>query len=404
MEIAINNLLKIKPQSEEVAFAEIEEKAVSDQKFDQVYWSSLAFNALKFISRTYFRADYIDFGAYPERSSDDKPLVFVSNHAATAFPWDKLVFIGGMLRKYGADADKRLRLVLPPRYADKGLYNLFWIKDFWKKIGSIDESSANLAALFQSGESDFVLYPEGEKALSKSFKNRHQVLELETDFIELCIQHKTDIIPFATINGEYLQPLSFYLERANQILETVGLPVVPANLVTLLLPFQPWLYYFAMPAKLTYVMGERIKPYELALESSEDSIHYDINDIRDQVHEQMQASLINAMREYGKNAYKWRELLDSVRNNRVNWLYLLPIAWPLLIRLHRRKHLALIQQIEGLEVSADNTEYFEPDMMEHPQGSLKDQVIGLVTFVAKNPSTLLAYTPIAGWLEKRFKR
>jgi len=55
--------------------------------------------------------------------------------------------------------------------------------------------------------------------------------------------------------------LACQCENVNKIANLPGIPFLPLALMTVLIPLQRWLFYFAFPAKLTYVMGRRIKPY-----------------------------------------------------------------------------------------------------------------------------------------------
>ena len=65
--------------------------------------------------------------------------------------------------------------------------------------------------------------------------------------------------------------------------------------------------YFAFPAKLTFVRGQTFRPYDMVdgrpLSQVSDR---EIRDIRDIIHEEMQAELDDAVKVYGGKPYAGR--------------------------------------------------------------------------------------------------
>jgi len=98
--------------------------------------------------------------------------------------------------------------------------------------------------------------------------------------------------------------------------------------MTLLIPFQPWLFYFSFPAKLTFVMGKRIKPYEMIDKPVQKITEDDVRYVTEGVRRQMQAELDEAVSRYGVKPYDAKEFFAICRDNMRKFPYFLPVFWP----------------------------------------------------------------------------
>ena len=61
------------------------------------------------------------------------------------------------------------------------------------------------------------------------------------------------------------------------------MPFLPIGLSLLLVPLQPWAFYMAFPANLTYVRGSRIKPYEMVDKPIEALTKDDLDEVAQKV-------------------------------------------------------------------------------------------------------------------------
>jgi len=145
----------------------------------------------------------------------------------------------------------------------------------------------------------------------------------------MALKYKTDIIPFSTVNGEYINPHAYSSSRIDKFVNKLGLPFLPLGPISVLFPFQPWVFYCGMPAKLTFVMGKRIEPYKFIDKPFEEITEDEIKAIRDRVNKQMQDELTEAVRKYGHSPYKIGEFLWSIVKNFKQLPYSLPFGWPL---------------------------------------------------------------------------
>ena len=68
------------------------------------------------------------------------------------------------------------------------------------------------------------------------------------------------------------------------------------------------MFYFGFPAKLTYVVGRRIKPYEWVTKPFEEISLDEFRAIAEKVRGLMQEDLNQAVEQYGKKPYKIKKV------------------------------------------------------------------------------------------------
>ena len=208
--------------------------------FDPGYVESLDRNIFKHIDRHYFRCRFINFDTFPERNNPDRPLIFAGNHSGMAFPWDAIMFNAGLLRLGGYNLRTSVRTLIAPPLAATRLMNVFLVKNFWRRAGGVAATTLNFETMMQRLESDIMIYPEGVPGIGKGFNNRYQLQRFAGSFIRMSLKYKTDIIPVHTINGEYINPYVFSLEKVNKVMRKIGIPFLPLGLLPLML-FQNYL-------------------------------------------------------------------------------------------------------------------------------------------------------------------
>ena len=119
----------------------------------------------------------------------------------------------------------------------------------------------------------------------------------------MALKYHTDIVPVLTVNGEYINPYGYRVEMLNRIVQKIGLPFLPVGPLTTLVSMLPWSFYFGLPAKLTYVMGSRIRIQELTDESYENISQKEMNRLHGVVQEHFQKELNRAVEEHGQDPY-----------------------------------------------------------------------------------------------------
>ena len=335
---------------------EIPDEEVHKGLFDYEYALSIGRNVIDFLDMYYFRSRMIGFDEIPQRNNPPVPLIYAANHSGMAFPWDAIIFACSFFRISDYKLFDCFRALSAPALSAARYMEPYLIDEFWKRVGGVDATLTNFDIMMRYKDANVLIYPEGVPGIGKGFDKRYQLQRFSTSFIRMALKYKTDIIPISTINGEYINPYSYKNDELNKLSQKLGIPYLPIGPLTSLVPFQPWAFYFGMPAKLTYVMGRRIKVYEMTDKPLEKLKKREIHHIRDAVLKQMQVELDEGVARYGQDPYEFEELGDLWRDNLDKIMYILPSGWPLLFEEHDRRYLSGQTPIR---MAYDNASYFE---------------------------------------------
>lgn len=360
----------------ELALLIEENKKIYTEYYDFSYLKSIINNICDFIDKYYFRSRFIGFENIPQRNNPDRPLIYASNHSGMAFPWDAMMFGAGLLKLNNYDTFNSVRGLAAPMLSQSPLMNPYLIHNLWKKAGGIDATTLNFETMMQYKGSNVLIYPEGVPGIGKGFNRRYHLQRFATSFIRMSLKYKTDIIPVSTVNAEYVNPYSYKSIRVNRIVNKIGIPFLPLGLSTLGIILQPWVFYCAFPAKLTYVMGKRIKPYEMTDKPFEEIEREDLVRIANTVKHQMQHELVEAVRKYGQNPYEVKDVLSITLKNLSKAFYFFPSGWPLLFLEHER----LYKKSKGNPVN------------------MRIRFFSFIKMIIRNPRVMVFYLPIIGWI------
>jgi hypothetical protein len=341
---------------------------------DREFAVNLVKNVLGPLDQCYFRSEFIGFNPLPERNHPARPLIFASNHSGMAFPWDGIIFTARLFAQSGYDFAKAVRPLTAPMLSRSTLMNPFLLENFWKRVGSIEATSLNFETMMHCPDSNLLVYPEGVPGIGKGFDKKYQLQRFATSFIRVSLKYQTDIIPFATVNGEYINAYAYHSDTVNRLANKIGIPFLPIGFMTLLIPFQPWLFYFGFPAKLTYVMGRRIKPYQMIDKPLEKITEDDITQLTERVRRQMQGELNEAVRKYGAKPYAAKEFFATCRKNAKRFPFFLPFFWPSLFA------------------------EFERRQLEHDGSDFKLRFLDGLRAFFKRPISFAFFLPILGWI------
>ncbi len=351
-----------------------ENQKIYTEFMDRKFVENLVEHVLDPLDQFYFRSQFIGFDSLPERNDPERPLIFASNHSGMAFPWDAIVFASLLCKRQHYDLSNAVRPLTAPMLSQSTLMNPFLVENFWKRAGSIAATSLNFETMMYYRDSNLLVYPEGVPGIGKGFNKKYRLQRFATSFIRISLKYKTDIIPFATVNGEYINPYAYSSEALNKVANKIGIPFLPVGFMTLLIPFQPWLFYFSFPAKLTFVMGKRIKPYEMIDKPMQKITEDDVLYVTEAVHRQMQAELDEAVSRYGVKAYDAKEFFAICRRNMRKFPYFLPVFWPSLFAEYERR--------------------FDENDESNWELTLR---AGVKAFL-KRPLNFAFFLPIAGWI------
>lgn len=347
---------------------------IFDEYFDLDFAICLNQQVVSHIADHYFRAKFVGFDPFPERNNPDRPLIYASNHSGMAFPWDGIIFVSGIFRlcNYSSDGTRPLT---SPMLSMSTLMNPFLIRNLWKKVGSIDATTLNFETLMQSTDYNLLIYPEGVPGIGKGFHKRYQLQKLSTSAIRMSLKYNTDIIPVATINGEYINPWHFSNDLVNKVMNLIGIPFLPLGWLTLILLLQPWLFYYALPANLTYVRGRRIRPGDYINKPFDLITRQELEQVRDQIGAEMQEQLTEAVRVYGQRPYDLKTFWKGLSRNIGKFPFCFPPLWPYVFSI------------------------FEEEYSKHgPAAKVKVSFWNMCKVVLKRPFLFSYFIPVLGWI------
>ncbi len=355
-------------------------KYIYHEYFDSKYVEELVNNVMDPIAKYWFRIKFVGFDKVPERNDPDIPLIFATNHSGMAFPWDAIMFNSGYSKKFNFGKNI-LRSLSAPMLLAYGYMNPFFVDNAWKNVGCMDATYKNFDTVMRFPDHNILLYPEGVAGIAKGFKNRYQLQTIKSSMVRIAIKYKTDIITLSTVNAEYNNPYTLRWKKLNNLVNKIGIPFLPVGIMTLVAAVQPYFFYFAFPSKITYVMGKRIKPYEMIDKPYEDISHGEFKKISRKVQAIMQEQLNEHVEEYGKKPYQFGELIKVTFQN--------------LRHLHKF----------WFPLWAANVHEFDWQYRKNKEEEFKykSNIFRIVSIFFKKPRLLSLYVPILGWIPMIYK-
>jgi len=357
---------------------EIEENKVIYDYFDPNFLRQLNNSMLNIIADAYFRPVFIGFEEMPVRNNPDCPVILASNHSGMSFPWDAMIFGCGIQKHFDYDENKTFRSIVAPGLSGVPVMHPFYMKGAWKVAGGVDATFLNFETMMQYPKGHLLIYPEGVPGIGKGFNNKYKLQRFATSFIRMSLKHKTDILPYSTVNAEYTIPYVYSSAWVNRQFNKVGVPFMSLGLPTLALIF-PFAFYMAFPAKMHFIKGTRISPYKWTDKPYEELSEEEISAIRDRVKDSMQKDLDAAVEKYGQSPYNFKELVKVMWEKRSYFPYNLPIFWPF-----------LFHEFDRQWIKERKFETKEPIVMKTGWGTM-------LKLLFRNPITIFYFIPIIGW-------
>ena len=356
---------------------------IYDDFFEEEFTRTVDENILQLLDRVWFRSELIGFAPadYPQRNNPDRPLIFASNHSGMAFPWDAIVALSHLFRVLPG-RHHMPRPLSAPLLSQTALMNPFLVRDFWKKCGCVDATTLNFETMMYYNDYNLMLYPEGVPGIGKGFNRKYQLQRLATSMLRLSLLHGTDIVPFYTINAEYLNPFAYSWDWLNKLTKKIGIPFLPLTPLLLLVLLQPWAFYLALPAKLVFVMGTRIRPTELTAKKPDELSRDELLALSEEIRRRMQAELDAAVLAHGQKPYRWAELWQRLKENWRYFPFFFPFAWP-----------AMFTEFERLYVQEGRRNF--KMQLDRPGTWLR--------LLWRNPITLAYFIPLLGWIPLAIK-
>ena len=363
---------------------------------DPAYAFRITSRIMRHLNKNYFRSRFVGFDEPIRGKHPGAPVIYASNHSGMAFPWDGMALSAGVFEKSGYQLKDAMRPIASPLLSKHRAMSPFLLEEFWRRQGAIDATMENFQANMDEDGVNLLIYPEGIGGIGKGFNRRYEVQRISTSMVRMSIEHKADIVLVSTVGGEYINPLSYSFDTLNKLSQKLGVPFVPVGPSLGFIVAQPWMTYFAFPAKLTFVRGQTFRPYEMVdgrpLSQVSDR---EIRDIRDIIHEEMQAELDDAVRVYGDKPYAVEELAKSIMENIKELHLFFPVFWPLLFwetEEHNRAHPEMKISKSSFGKQAQRI----LDSVASREAEARPTLGSLLRTITKNPSILSLYMPGVG--------
>ncbi|MEW5740180.1 MAG: lysophospholipid acyltransferase family protein [Myxococcota bacterium] len=117
-----------------------------------------------------------------------------------------------------------------------------FVSTFFARVGQIVGTPENCRRLLEKDEA-ILVFPEGQKAISKLFPQRYQLQEFGLGFMRLALETNTPIVPIAVIGAEEQAPAFVDVKPVAKLL---GFPAFPLT---------PWGLPFPLPTRYRIYFG-----------------------------------------------------------------------------------------------------------------------------------------------------
>ncbi|MBM4320171.1 MAG: acyltransferase family protein [Deltaproteobacteria bacterium] len=189
---------------------EVGELGVDPFGFDP-QWLRYAAPFAWFLHRIYFRTEATGLQLLPPSGR----VLFVANHSGQ-IPLDGMMIATTML--LDAQPPRIVRSML-----ERWVPTLPFVSIFMARCGQVVGSPENCQRLLEQEEA-ILVFPEGIRGISKTWRQRYQLQPFGQGFMRLALQTKTPIVPVAVIGAEEQAPT---LLNARPIARLLGLPSFP---------------------------------------------------------------------------------------------------------------------------------------------------------------------------------
>ncbi len=195
---------------------------------------TVAFNALGFLYRRYFRVKAVGIENVPARGR----AMLVGNHSG-GYAIDGAMVLTSMLLEMN-----------PPRLAHsmaEKFMNKLPVSSLWSsRTGQLTGLPEHAERLLQDDRL-LMVFPEGAKGTAKLFKERYSLVDFGTGFVRLALKTKTPIVPLGFVGGGDAVPT---IHNSRTLGKLMGVPYVPVT---------PYGVAAPLPAKLVVHYGKPMR-------------------------------------------------------------------------------------------------------------------------------------------------
>jgi len=148
----------------------------------------------------------------------DGRVLLVSNHSGQ-LPFDGLMIAAALI--FERD---------PPRVArsmvERWVPRLPFVSVTMARLGQVVGTPENCRRLLERDEA-ILVFPEGVRGLSKSFRDRYRLRRFGTGFMRLALQRNAPIVPVSVVGAEEQAPALANLERIGRAFGAPSFPITP---------------------------------------------------------------------------------------------------------------------------------------------------------------------------------
>lgn len=195
-------------------------------------WAKYAVATASFFYRFYFRAESFDVDRLPPGR-----VLLISNHSGQ-LPFDGMMIGASLFLE--AEPPRIMRSMV-----EKWTQTLPFVSTTYARLGQVVGVPENARRLLDQGEA-ILVFPEGTKGISKSFKDRYKLADFGLGFLRLALATRTPIVPVAVVGAEEQYVSLGNLPRVARLLHMPSFPVVPQLLIPgmqMPLPVKYRIYY-----------------------------------------------------------------------------------------------------------------------------------------------------------------
>jgi 1-acyl-sn-glycerol-3-phosphate acyltransferase len=299
--------------------------------FDPSYAESLGREVIEPLLEHYFRLKLEGLENVPA-PDDERPIIFVANHAGRTFPWDAILLDYALSRewvdKYGWPVAKKPRSLAAPELSATPRLLPYRLSHWWERTGCVDATAANFTRLLKQRQHT-IIFPEGIAGIARDFRYRYQLLPFPTTLVRIARRFNARIVPVSIIGSEYFHPFARRVGWLNKIAKWLKLPYLHLSPFSIFLPFCPWLFYSALPVQTTIYFGPALEPQEPS------EAFDDWEAVAQNLRQHCQLQLDEARARY-ERGFDIPGLVKALRRAPEPFWKLLPFYWPRRFIQHAR--------------------------------------------------------------------
>lgn len=300
--------------------------------FDVRYAESVGREVIEPLAKYYFRLKTEGLEQLPD-PKEGRPIIFLANHAGRCLPWDAILLDYTLSRYWvdelGLPTEDKPRSMAAAELSDHPLLVPFRLHNWWRRVGCLDATARNFHTLLKKGRS-VIIFPEGIAGIARDFRDRYQLLPFSSSVVRMADRHDAWLVPVSIIGSEHFHPYANRSRFTDAIAKRLRLPFLPLSPFTFLLPLCPWIFYMALPAPVTIVIGA---PYQLKEDVSDEA---GWEAATEKLRQECQHELNQARAKHEKG-WNWVELVRSLLSAPEPLWKLLPFGWPYRFISHARR-------------------------------------------------------------------